>query len=101
MKRYTQFVVQQPQITQATTNAIHSLGIFVKELFSIIDRSYVIEIVSDFVKEVSSSTQTSEPLSNYIYDFFIILFDHEHIVPLNLPLLKPLPQVKYVTEKLM
>ncbi|CAJ0607791.1 unnamed protein product [Cylicocyclus nassatus] len=79
---------------QATSIA-NSWAFFVRDAFSLMDRSYVMGLVRDFNRDISSKIScVSEPAATTLMllklDFIRIVSSHEHFVILNLPFGPPL-----------
>ncbi|XP_069794379.1 dedicator of cytokinesis protein 7 isoform X4 [Narcine bancroftii] len=65
-----------------------SLGFFLIDLFSVMDRGFVFSLIKTYWKQVSSklyALQTPSMLVSLRLDFLRIICSHEHYVTLNLP----------------
>lgn len=61
-----------------------SLGFFIFDLFSIMDRGFVFNLIKNYFKDVSMA-KNSQEINHYKLDFLRIICSHEHFVALNLP----------------
>uniref|UniRef100_A0A672ME50 Dedicator of cytokinesis 9 n=1 Tax=Sinocyclocheilus grahami TaxID=75366 RepID=A0A672ME50_SINGR len=80
-----------PHITQkykdnldATRNANHSLAVFIKRCFTFMDRGFVFKQINNYVNcFMPGDTKT---LYEFKFEFLKVVCNHEHYVPLNLPM---------------
>ncbi|XP_072019097.1 dedicator of cytokinesis protein 7-like isoform X1 [Amphiura filiformis] len=78
--------VRQMQLLNA------SLAFFLQDLFSLMDRGFVLNLIRIYCKQVSGKiTALADPttLAQLKLDFLRIVSSHEHYVTLNLPFLPP------------
>nr|XP_014087312.1 dedicator of cytokinesis protein 7 isoform X2 [Bactrocera oleae] len=73
---------EEPKLAQSL-NA--SLGFFIFDLFSIMDRGFVFGLIKTYYKVLISKNASIPDLMNYKIDFLRIVCSHEHFVALNLP----------------
>ncbi|XP_029112772.1 dedicator of cytokinesis protein 9-like isoform X5 [Scleropages formosus] len=80
-----------PHITQkykdnldAARNANHSLAVFIKRCFTFMDRGFIFKQINSYI----SCFAPGEPktLFEFKFDFLRVACNHEHYVPLNLPM---------------
>ncbi|KTF94539.1 hypothetical protein cypCar_00040510 [Cyprinus carpio] len=80
-----------PHITQkykdnldAARNANHSLAVFIKRCFTFMDRGFVFKQINNYVScFVPGDPKT---LYEFKFEFLRVVCNHEHYVPLNLPM---------------
>ncbi|CAI4226264.1 unnamed protein product [Auanema sp. JU1783] len=68
----------------------HSWAFFLRDAFSLMDRTFIMKLVKEFVQDVTSKIlNTTDSLSSTLMliklDFIRIICSHEHFVILNLP----------------
>lgn len=64
----------------------NSLAFFVYDLFSILDRGFVFQLIKNFLKIITTKSSSSSPeVNHYKLDFLRIVCSHEHFIALNLP----------------
>ncbi|XP_056444009.1 dedicator of cytokinesis protein 9-like isoform X1 [Gadus chalcogrammus] len=81
-----------PHITQkykdnldAARNANHSLAVFIKRCFTFMDRGFVFKQINNYMNcFVPGDPKT---LHEFKFEFLRVVCNHEHYVPLNLPML--------------
>uniref|UniRef100_A0A8C0Y336 Dedicator of cytokinesis 9 n=1 Tax=Castor canadensis TaxID=51338 RepID=A0A8C0Y336_CASCN len=81
-----------PHITQkfrdnpeASKNANHSLAVFIKRCFTFMDRGFVFKQINNYI----SCFAPGDPkvtLFEYKFEFLRVVCNHEHYIPLNLPM---------------
>ncbi|KAG1942331.1 dedicator of cytokinesis protein [Pimephales promelas] len=80
-----------PHITQkykdnldAARNANHSLAVFIKRCFTFMDRGFVFKLINNYITcFVPGDPKT---LYEFKFEFLRVVCNHEHYVPLNLPM---------------
>uniref|UniRef100_A0A8C1N156 Dedicator of cytokinesis 9 n=1 Tax=Cyprinus carpio TaxID=7962 RepID=A0A8C1N156_CYPCA len=80
-----------PHITQkykdnldATRNANHSLAVFIKHCFTFMDRGFIFKQINNYINcFMPGDTKT---LYEFKFEFLKVVCNHEHYVPLNLPM---------------
>uniref|UniRef100_A0A669BT02 Dedicator of cytokinesis 9 n=1 Tax=Oreochromis niloticus TaxID=8128 RepID=A0A669BT02_ORENI len=80
-----------PHITQkykdnldAARNANHSLAVFIKRCFNLMDRGFVFKQINHYINcFVPGDPKT---LFEFKFEFLRVVCNHEHFVPLNLPM---------------
>uniref|UniRef100_A0A3P8UYR1 Dedicator of cytokinesis 9b n=1 Tax=Cynoglossus semilaevis TaxID=244447 RepID=A0A3P8UYR1_CYNSE len=80
-----------PHITQkykdnldAASNANHSLAVFIKRCFTFMDRGFVFKQINNYMNYfVPGDPKT---LYEFKFEFLRVVCNHEHYVPLNLPI---------------
>ncbi|XP_075905426.1 dedicator of cytokinesis protein 9 isoform X2 [Nelusetta ayraudi] len=80
-----------PHITQkykdnldAARNANHSLAVFIKRCFTLMDRGFVFKQINNYMNcFVPGDPKT---LYEFKFEFLRVVCNHEHFVPLNLPM---------------
>ncbi|EDW80222.1 uncharacterized protein Dwil_GK21076 [Drosophila willistoni] len=72
----------EPKLAQSL-NA--SLGFFIFDILSIMDRGFVFGLIKTYTKVLISKNASIPDLMNYKIDFLRIVGSHEHFVALNLP----------------
>ncbi|XP_056098396.1 dedicator of cytokinesis protein 9 isoform X1 [Rhinichthys klamathensis goyatoka] len=80
-----------PHITQkykdnldATRNANHSLAVFVKRCFTFMDRGFVFKQINNYISCFMPGD--CKTLYEFKFEFLKVACNHEHYVPLNLPM---------------
>ncbi|GCB72056.1 hypothetical protein scyTo_0001806 [Scyliorhinus torazame] len=80
-----------PHITQkykdkpeAARNANHSLAVFIKRCFSLMDRGFVFKQINNYMKWFSPGNPKT--LFELKFEFLRVICSHEHYIPLNLPM---------------
>ncbi|XP_032878969.1 dedicator of cytokinesis protein 9 isoform X12 [Amblyraja radiata] len=80
-----------PHITQKykdkpeeARNANHSLAVFIKRCFSLMDRGFVFKQINNYIKWFSPGNPKT--LFELKFEFLRVICNHEHFIPLNLPM---------------
>ncbi|XP_055964397.1 dedicator of cytokinesis protein 9 isoform X6 [Sorex fumeus] len=80
-----------PHITQkfrdnpeASKNANHSLAVFIKRCFTFMDRGFVFKQINNYISCFAPGDPKT--LFEYKFEFLRVVCDHEHYIPLNLPM---------------
>ncbi|XP_041637733.1 dedicator of cytokinesis protein 9-like isoform X2 [Cheilinus undulatus] len=80
-----------PHITQkykdnldAARNANHSLAVFVKRCFTFMDRGFVFKQINNYINCFMPGDPKT--LFEFKFEFLKVVCNHEHFVPLNLPM---------------
>ncbi|XP_062904474.1 dedicator of cytokinesis protein 9-like isoform X5 [Mobula hypostoma] len=80
-----------PHITQKykdkleeARNANHSLAVFIKRCFSLMDRGFVFKQINNYMKWFSPGNPKT--LFELKFEFLRVICNHEHFIPLNLPM---------------
>ncbi|XP_036396561.1 dedicator of cytokinesis protein 9-like [Megalops cyprinoides] len=80
-----------PHITQkykgnldAARNANHSLAVFIKRCFTFMDRGFVFKQINNYINCFLPGD--SKTLYEFKFEFLRVVCNHEHYVPLNLPM---------------
>ncbi|XP_077077559.1 dedicator of cytokinesis protein 9 isoform X8 [Siphateles boraxobius] len=80
-----------PHITQkykdnldATRNANHSLAVFIKRCFTFMDRGFVFKQINNYISCFMPGD--CKTLYEFKFEFLKVACNHEHYVPLNLPM---------------
>ncbi|XP_076152864.1 dedicator of cytokinesis protein 9 [Alosa pseudoharengus] len=80
-----------PHITQkykdnldAARNANHSLAVFVKRCFTFMDRGFVLKQINNYINCFMPGDPKT--LYEFKFEFLKVVCNHEHYVPLNLPM---------------
>lgn len=71
-----------------------SVAFFLFDLFSVMDRGFVLSLIRTYYKQMTAKTASlpdahAHALIGYKLDFLRIVLSHEHLIPLNLPI--PVP----------
>ncbi|KAK7168576.1 hypothetical protein R3I93_004792 [Phoxinus phoxinus] len=87
----TLVTMMMPHITQkykdnldATRNANHSLAVFVKRCFTFMDRGFVFKQINNYI--TCFMPGDCKTLYEFKFEFLKVACNHEHYVPLNLPM---------------
>ncbi|KAJ8389777.1 hypothetical protein AAFF_G00114830 [Aldrovandia affinis] len=80
-----------PHITQkykgnldASRNANHSLAVFIKRCFTFMDRGFVFKQINNYIHCFLPGD--SKTLYEFKFEFLRVVCNHEHYIPLNLPM---------------
>ncbi|KAG8525152.1 Dedicator of cytokinesis protein 9, partial [Galemys pyrenaicus] len=80
-----------PHITQkfrdnpeASKNANHSLAMFIKRCFTFMDRGFVFKQINNYISCFAPGDPKT--LFEYKFEFLRVVCNHEHYIPLNLPM---------------
>ncbi|XP_040599241.1 dedicator of cytokinesis protein 9 isoform X1 [Mesocricetus auratus] len=80
-----------PHITQkfrdnpeASKNANHSLAVFIKRCFTFMDRGFVFKQINNYISCFAPGDPKT--LFEYKFEFLRVVCNHEHFIPLNLPM---------------
>uniref|UniRef100_A0A3Q3AYX0 Dedicator of cytokinesis 9 n=1 Tax=Kryptolebias marmoratus TaxID=37003 RepID=A0A3Q3AYX0_KRYMA len=83
--------MMMPHITQkykdnldAARNANHSLAVFVKRCFNLMDRGFVFKQINNYINCFMPGDPKT--LFEFKFEFLRVVCNHEHYVPLNLPM---------------
>ncbi|XP_060625531.2 dedicator of cytokinesis protein 9 isoform X17 [Anolis sagrei] len=81
-----------PHITQkykdnpeASKNANHSLAVFIKRCFTFMDRGFVFKQINNYITFFTPGDPKT--LFEFKFEFLRVVCNHEHYIPLNLPML--------------
>ncbi|KAH0624512.1 hypothetical protein JD844_032061 [Phrynosoma platyrhinos] len=80
-----------PHITQkykdnpdASKNANHSLAVFIKRCFTFMDRGFVFKQINNYITFFAPGDPKT--LFEFKFEFLRVVCNHEHYIPLNLPM---------------
>ncbi|XP_064413718.1 dedicator of cytokinesis protein 9 isoform X1 [Latimeria chalumnae] len=80
-----------PHITQkykdnpgASKNANHSLAVFIKRCFTFMDRGFVFKQINNYISCFCPGD--AKTLFEFKFEFLRVICNHEHYIPLNLPM---------------
>ncbi|XP_016083903.1 dedicator of cytokinesis protein 9 isoform X7 [Ornithorhynchus anatinus] len=80
-----------PHITQkyrenpeASKNANHSLAVFIKRCFTFMDRGFVFKQINNYISCFAPGDPKT--LFEFKFEFLHVVCNHEHYIPLNLPM---------------
>ncbi|XP_033003731.1 dedicator of cytokinesis protein 9 isoform X15 [Lacerta agilis] len=80
-----------PHITQkykdnpeASKNANHSLAVFIKRCFTFMDRGFVFKQINNYISFFAPGDPKT--LFEFKFEFLRVVCNHEHYIPLNLPM---------------
>ncbi|XP_034720252.1 dedicator of cytokinesis protein 9 isoform X6 [Etheostoma cragini] len=80
-----------PHITQkykdnldAARNANHSLAVFIKRCFTFMDRGFIFKLINNYMNCFMPGDPKT--LYEFKFEFLRVVCNHEHYVPLNLPM---------------
>uniref|UniRef100_A0A7N8XSD9 Dedicator of cytokinesis 9 n=1 Tax=Mastacembelus armatus TaxID=205130 RepID=A0A7N8XSD9_9TELE len=83
--------LMMPHITQkykdnldAARNANHSLAVFIKRCFNLMDRGFVFKQINNYINCFMPGDPKT--LFEFKFEFLRVVCNHEHYVPLNLPM---------------
>ncbi|XP_037096258.1 dedicator of cytokinesis protein 9 isoform X11 [Syngnathus acus] len=83
--------MMMPHITQkykdnldAARNANHSLAVFIKRCFNLMDRGFVFKQINNYINCFMPGDPKT--LFEFKFEFLRVVCNHEHYVPLNLPM---------------
>ncbi|XP_030198490.1 dedicator of cytokinesis protein 9 isoform X4 [Gadus morhua] len=83
--------MMMPHVTQkykdnldAARNANHSLAVFVKRCFTLMDRGFVFKQINNYIHCFMPGDPKT--LFEFKFEFLRVICNHEHYVPLNLPM---------------
>ncbi|KAM9486349.1 dedicator of cytokinesis protein 9 isoform 2-T2 [Clarias gariepinus] len=83
--------MMMPHITQkykdnldATRNANHSLAFFIKRCFTFMDRGFVFKQINNYINCFMPGD--ARTLYEFKFEFLKVVCNHEHYIPLNLPM---------------
>ncbi|XP_077450927.1 dedicator of cytokinesis protein 9-like [Stigmatopora argus] len=83
--------MMMPHITQkykdnldAARNANHSLAVFIKRCFNLMDRGFVFKQINNYMNCFMPGDPKT--LFEFKFEFLRVVCNHEHYVPLNLPM---------------
>ncbi|XP_016524166.1 dedicator of cytokinesis protein 9 isoform X20 [Poecilia formosa] len=83
--------MMMPHITQkykdnldAARNANHSLAVFIKRCFNLMDRGFVFKQINNYINGFMPGDPKT--LFEFKFEFLRVVCNHEHYVPLNLPM---------------
>uniref|UniRef100_A0AAY4CTK6 Dedicator of cytokinesis protein 9 n=1 Tax=Denticeps clupeoides TaxID=299321 RepID=A0AAY4CTK6_9TELE len=84
--------MMMPHITQkykdnldAARNANHSLAVFIKRCFTFMDRGFVFKQINNYINCFMPG-DSKVTLFEFKFEFLRVVCNHEHYVPLNLPM---------------
>jgi hypothetical protein len=89
-----------------------AISYFIKDLFSMADRGFVLDLVNDspYFPHLTPVTQAHlyltglnaapTPVRTFNFTFLRIIVDHEHYLPLNLPIPDKIDSISHLVERL-
>ncbi|XP_041436699.1 dedicator of cytokinesis 9 L homeolog isoform X6 [Xenopus laevis] len=72
------------EIPEASRNANHSLAFFIKRCFTFMDRGFVFKQINNYMSFFAPGDPKT--LFEYKFEFLRVVCNHEHYIPLNLPM---------------
>ncbi|KAL6067850.1 Dedicator of cytokinesis protein 6 [Balamuthia mandrillaris] len=87
----------QNNLVQARDLNIY-LAYFMKDLFSVADRGFTFDLIYQYISQLNPTGMTT--LTTFKFTFLKIVIDHEHYIPLNLPLPDKIDKIDGLVQRL-
>ncbi|XP_077350111.1 dedicator of cytokinesis protein 11 isoform X1 [Lithobates pipiens] len=90
--------IRYGEIQEESRNVNISLAHFIKRCLTLMDRGFVFKIINDYMS--GFSLKDPKILNEYKFEFLQTICNHEHFIPLNLPMTFAKPKLQRVQDLL-
>ncbi|KAM4695932.1 dedicator of cytokinesis protein 11 isoform 1-T1 [Rhinophrynus dorsalis] len=90
--------IRYGEIQEESRNVNMSLANFIKRCLTFMDRGFVLNLINDYMS--GFSPKDPKILTEYKFEFLQTICNHEHFIPLNLPMVFAKPKLQRVQDLL-
>uniref|UniRef100_A0A8B9YLI2 Dedicator of cytokinesis 11 n=1 Tax=Bos mutus grunniens TaxID=30521 RepID=A0A8B9YLI2_BOSMU len=88
--------IRYAEIPDESRNVNYSLASFLKRCLTLMDRGFVFNLINDYIS--GFSPKDPKVLAEYKFEFLQTICNHEHYIPLNLPMAFAKPKLQRVQD---
>ncbi|XP_020819071.1 dedicator of cytokinesis protein 11 isoform X2 [Phascolarctos cinereus] len=88
--------IRYGEIPEESRNVNYSLASFLKRCLTLMDRGFVFNLINDYMS--GFSPKDPKVLAEYKFEFLQTICNHEHYIPLNLPMAFAKPKLQRVQD---
>ncbi|EDL28964.1 dedicator of cytokinesis 11 [Mus musculus] len=88
--------IRYAEIPDESRNGNYSLASFLKRCLTLMDRGFVFNLINDYIS--GFSPKDPKVLAEYKFEFLQTICNHEHYIPLNLPMAFAKPKLQRVQD---
>ncbi|XP_031228246.1 dedicator of cytokinesis protein 11 [Mastomys coucha] len=88
--------IRYAEISDESRNVNYSLASFLKRCLTLMDRGFVFNLINDYIS--GFSPKDPKVLAEYKFEFLQTICNHEHYIPLNLPMAFAKPKLQRVQD---
>ncbi|TEA32453.1 hypothetical protein DBR06_SOUSAS24810010, partial [Sousa chinensis] len=88
--------IRYAEIPDESRNVNYSLASFLKRCLTLMDRGFVFNLINDYIS--GFSPKDPKVLAEYKFEFLQTVCNHEHYIPLNLPMAFAKPKLQRVQD---
>uniref|UniRef100_A0A2I3HYZ4 Dedicator of cytokinesis 11 n=1 Tax=Nomascus leucogenys TaxID=61853 RepID=A0A2I3HYZ4_NOMLE len=88
--------IRYAEIPDESRNVNYSLASFLKRCLTLMDRGFIFNLINDYIS--GFSPKDPKVLAEYKFDFLQTICNHEHYIPLNLPMAFAKPKLQRVQD---
>uniref|UniRef100_A0A8C6FM84 Dedicator of cytokinesis 11 n=1 Tax=Moschus moschiferus TaxID=68415 RepID=A0A8C6FM84_MOSMO len=88
--------IRYAEIPEESRNVNYSLASFLKRCLTLMDRGFVFNLINDYIS--GFSPKDPKVLAEYKFEFLQTICNHEHYIPLNLPMAFAKPKLQRVQD---
>ncbi|XP_070114390.1 dedicator of cytokinesis protein 11 isoform X5 [Equus przewalskii] len=88
--------IRYVEIPDESRNVNYSLANFLKRCLTLMDRGFVFNLINDYIS--GFSPKDPKVLAEYKFEFLQTICNHEHYIPLNLPMAFAKPKLQRVQD---
>ncbi|KAK2494789.1 hypothetical protein MC885_001495, partial [Smutsia gigantea] len=88
--------IRYAEIPDESRNVNYSLASFLKRCLTLMDRGFVFNLINDYTS--GFSPKDPKVLAEYKFEFLQTICNHEHYIPLNLPMAFAKPKLQRVQD---
>ncbi|XP_029462555.1 dedicator of cytokinesis protein 11 isoform X6 [Rhinatrema bivittatum] len=90
--------IRYSEIPEESRNVNYSLASFIKRCLTLMDRGFIFNLINDYMS--AFSPKDPKVLTEYKLEFLQTVCNHEHYIPLNLPMQFAKPKLQRVQDSL-
>ncbi|XP_069468948.1 dedicator of cytokinesis protein 11 isoform X2 [Ambystoma mexicanum] len=91
--------IRYSEIPEESRNVNFSLASFIKRCLTFMDRGFIFNLINDYMS--AFSPKDPKILTEYKFEFLQTICNHEHYIPLNLPMPFAKPKVQRVQDVIL
>uniref|UniRef100_A0A2K5XJ32 Dedicator of cytokinesis 11 n=1 Tax=Mandrillus leucophaeus TaxID=9568 RepID=A0A2K5XJ32_MANLE len=88
--------IRYAEIPEESRNVNYSLASFLKRCLTLMDRGFIFNLINDYIS--GFSPKDPKVLAEYKFEFLQTICNHEHYIPLNLPMAFAKPKLQRVQD---
>uniref|UniRef100_A0A2K6KAZ4 Dedicator of cytokinesis 11 n=1 Tax=Rhinopithecus bieti TaxID=61621 RepID=A0A2K6KAZ4_RHIBE len=88
--------IRYAEILEESKNVNYSLASFLKRCLTLMDRGFIFNLINDYIS--GFSPKDPKVLAEYKFEFLQTICNHEHYIPLNLPMAFAKPKLQRVQD---